>query len=326
VTARRSRRLAAAAVGLVFLVLAGSAGAHSSSLKFTSLARRWVQRDLITVAVSVQPTGVVCQLSVRYADGQVQPHLFPVGAADGHAKWRFHISGGVEPGRAKVRVSCGRAGGTTRTVLVVGSVIPARIVVVKDGYSIRQNPYGGGSISWGVVLRNASPNQDALDIYTLVNFVGPDNRLVGSATNNLPGIPAGKDFALGDDLPFYGGAPPIARLEVVVQIKKRQAHALKLPTVTNIRILPDIFLPQYVGSVEGEVSNDEARLVLRNAQLSTVVFDAAGNVLGGGSGYAFASLPPAAREFFKLERGLDAIPMYKAASAMVSAVGTYDTP
>jgi hypothetical protein len=211
-------------------------------------------------------------------------------------------------------------------VLVVGSVIPARIVVVKDGYSIRQEQYGGGSVSWGVVLRNTSPNQDALDVYTLVNFVGPDNRLVGSATNNLSGIPAGKDFALGDDLSFFGGVPPISRLEVVVQIKKRQAHALKLPTITNIRVLPDIFRPNYVGEVDGEVSNDDPRLVLRNAELSTVVFDANGNVLGGGSGYAFASLPPSAREFFKIERGLDAIPMSRAASAMVSAVGTYDTP
>src|SRR5437588_1329140 len=83
VSARRSRRLAVAAVGLVFLILVGSAGAHSSSLKFTALARRWVQRDLITVAVSVRPSGVVCQLSVRYADGQYQPKLAPVGAADG---------------------------------------------------------------------------------------------------------------------------------------------------------------------------------------------------------------------------------------------------
>src|SRR5207237_5667917 len=71
---RRSRRLAVAAAGLVFLVLAGSAGAHTTSLKFTALARRWVQRDLITVAVSVRPAGVVCQLAVRYHDGQYQPN------------------------------------------------------------------------------------------------------------------------------------------------------------------------------------------------------------------------------------------------------------
>ena len=339
VTPRRSRRLAAAAAGLVFFVLAGSAGArtsgpahassptHANSLKFTALARRWVQRDLITIGVAVRPSGVVCQLSVRYADGQFQPHLVPVGAANGRAQWKFHISGGVEPGRAHVSVSCGRAGGAARTVLVVGSVIPARIVVVKDGYSIKQNPYGGaGSLSWGVILRNTSPAQDALDVYTLVNFVGTDNRLVGSATNTLSGIPAGKDFALGDNLFFYGGVPPISRLEVVVQIKKRQAHALKLPTVTNVRVWPDIFDSAYVGSVEGEVSNNDPRLVLRNAELSTVVLDAEGNVLGGGSGYAFASLPPSAREFFKIQRGLDAIPMSGAASAMVSAIGQYDTP
>lgn len=328
---RRSRRLAAAALGLVLLVPVGSAGArtlsptHATSLKFTALARRWVQRDLITVGVSVRPSGVVCQLAVRYADGQTQPSLGPIGVSNGQAKWKFRISGGVEPGRARVNVSCGRAGGASRTVLVVGSVIPARIVVVKDGYSVRQEPYGGGSISWGVILRNTSPNQDALDVYTLVNFVGPDNRLVGSATNNLSGIPAGKDFALGDDLSFFGGVPPISRLEVVVEIKKRQAHALRLPTVTNVRIYPDTFRPDYVGEVDGEVSNDSPSLILRNAELSTVVMDASGNVLGGGSGYAFASLPPAAREFFKIERGLDAIPMSRAASAMVSAIGEYDT-
>jgi hypothetical protein len=214
---------------------------------------------------------------------------------NGEVKCKFRISGGVQPGRARVGVSCERAGGASRTVLVVGSVIPARIVVVKDGCSVRQEPYGGGSVSWGVVLRNTSPNQDALDVYTLVNFVGPDNRLVGSATNKFSGIPAGKDFALGDDLSFFGGVPAISRLEVVIQIKKRQAHALKLPTITDIRIYPDLFRPDYVGEVDGEVSNDGPRLVLRNASLSTVVFDANGNVLGGGSGYAFASLPPSAR-------------------------------
>ena len=326
------RRLAVVAVAVISLVLGSDAGArtsaptHANGIKFTALARRWVQRDLITVGVSVRPSGVVCQLSVRYADGQTQPHLLPVGAGNGHAKWKFRISGGVEPGRATVRVSCGRAGGATRTVLVVGSVIPARIVVVKTGYSIKQRPYGGGSISWGVILRNTSPEQDALDVYTLVNFVGTDNRLVGSATNTLSGIPAEKDFALGDDLVFFGGVPPISRLEVVVQIRKRQAHALKLPTVTNVRIWPDVFDSAYVGEVDGEVSNNDPRLILRNAELSTVVLDAQGNVLGGGSGNAFASLPPSAREFFKIERGLDAIPMSKAVSAMVSAIGQYDNP
>ena len=41
-------------------------------------------------------------------------------------------------------------------------------------------------------------------------------------------------------------------------------------------------------------------------------------MIGGGTGTAFASLPPGAREFFKATSGFDAIPLSRAASAMVS--------
>jgi len=327
VTARRPRRhIVTAAAALLFAGLAGSAGAHATSLRFTALKGRWAQGDPAVVAVSAHPAGVVCRLAVRYKDGRSQPGLAVIGATGGTAKWRFKVMRDAAPGRASVTASCGAAGTVRHTILVVGSVIPARIVVVKDGWSIRQNPYGGGRISYGVILSNTSPNQDALQVYTLVNFVGPDNSLVGSATTKVPGIPGGQQFALGGEVPFLGGAPTVSRLEIVVQIGKRQPHALRLPAITNIRIAPSPFEPQWVGSVEGEVSNDAAALVLQNAQLSTVVFDAAGSVIGGGSGWAAASLPPSAREFFKIQMGLSAIRFSDAASAMVSGVGTYASP
>jgi hypothetical protein len=328
VTARRRPHvLAAAGAGcLLFLLLAGSAGAHSSSLQFAVLKSRWAQGDPTVVSVTARPAGVVCRLSVRYKDGRYQPNLATVGANGGVAKWKFKVMGDAAPGRATVNATCGGAGSARRAILVVGAVIPARIVVVKDGWSIRQNTFGGGSISYGVILKNASPNQDALSVYTLVNFVGPDNKLVGSATTSVQGIPAGQQFPLGGDISFIGGAPTVSRLEIVVQIQKRQPHALKLPTITNIRIAPNPLEPKWVGSVEGEVSNDELSLVLRNATLSTVVFDGSGNVIGGGSGFASASLPPSAREFFKIQQGLRAIPFGNAASAMVAGVGMYTAP
>ena len=207
-------------------------------------------------------------------------------------------------------------------MLVVGSVIPARITVVKDGYSIRTHQFGDGRVSYGVVLQNTSPNEDALQVYTLVNFVGPDGKLVGSATTTLPGIPAGQQFGLGGDISFFGSLPTLTRLEIVVEIGKRQKHALKMATISNIYIEPSVFEPAWVGAVDGEVSNSASALVLQNTSLSTVLFDAAGNVLGGGSGFAGASLPPGAREFFKISLGND-IPASQAASAMVSAIGTY---
>ena len=62
---------------------------------------------------------------------------------------------------------------------------------------------------------------------------------------------------------------------------------------------------------------------LQAAELSTVVLDADGNIIGGGYGYGGAYLPPAARVFFKIDNGMRPIPFYKAASALVSVVPTY---
>jgi hypothetical protein len=95
--------------------------------------------------------------------------------------------------------------------------------------------------------------------------------------------------------------------------------------ISNIYIEPSVFEPAWVGAVDGEVPNASSSLVLQNTSLSTVLFDAAGNVLGGGSGFAGASLPPGAREFFKTSLGSD-IPVNRAASAMVSAIGSYQAP
>jgi hypothetical protein len=56
------------------------------------------------------------------------------------------------------------------------------------------------------------------------------------------------------------------------------------------------------------------------------VFDAAGNILGGGTGYAFQTLPPGTREFIKLTMGLKAIPITQAASAVVSVDPSWRQP
>jgi hypothetical protein len=307
------------------LVLVAPAGARSTSVGLT-MPRRLAQGDLVTIVAVARPARpTACTLAVRYADGQLQPNI-PAAGGTGRIKWRFRVMGNAAPGRATITASCRGAGVAQRSALVVGSVIPARIVVVKTGFSVRNYPWGSGVASYGVILKNASPSEDALNVYTLVNFVGPDNHLVGSAGTTLQGIPANQQFALGGDLTFPGAVPPIARLEVVVEIQKRQARALKLPTISNLYIEPSIIDPTYVGAVDGEVSNDEPNLILQNTQLSAVVFDGDGNILGGGTGYSFGSLPPSAREFFKIQGGFGAVPMNRAASAMVSAIGNYQAP
>jgi hypothetical protein len=319
-----SRRRLVVLLAAFALAIPSAAGAKTSGLSFAALPKRLVQGALTNVVVTTRPSGVVCNLTIRFSDGHAQS-VGPAGSATSRVKFTFRVDGAAAPGHASVTVSCVRAGTIRRTILVVGSVIPARIVVVKDGYSIRQEQFGGGRVSYGVVLQNTSPNEDALQVYTLVNFVGPDGKLVGSATTTLQGIPAGQQFGLGGDISFFGGMPTISRLEIVVEIGKRQKHALKMATISNIYIEPSVFEPQWVGAIDGEVSNPASTLVLQNTALSTVLFDSAGNVIGGGSGFAGASLPPGAREFFKITLGSD-IPVARAASAMVSAIGSYQAP
>ena len=315
---------------LVALAWGSSAGtrpavaATRGFVAFTFAPQRAYQDADAAVAVSVRPLGARCSLSVRYADGSRQRGLEPVRAASGTASWKWHVptSAGAA-GPARVTASCGRAGHASRTIVVVGSVVPLRIDVVKQGFSIRPQPYGSGeNVSYGLILRNGSAKSDAKDVTVLVNFVGPDNVLYGSATTLVPEISRGSTYALGGQLVFPGAAP-VVRLEATVQVSARTSGAAPHPTLANLRVVPSIFEPAWIGGVEGEMVNDQPSFLLQRAQLSAVVFDAAGNVIGGGTGYAFASLPPGGREFIQIQTGMNAIPFAKAAMVEVSVLATY---
>jgi hypothetical protein len=319
--ATRLLLLALAAVAVV-AVFAGSASGRAAGVRFSAGNTRVVQGNEATVTVSVSPAGARCSLSVRYKSGAKQRGLPVVAAAGGRATWTWKVPRLVQPGPARVTASCAGAGRASRTLMVIGQVIPPKIHVVKSGWSVRNYPYGGSGVSYGVILANESKNRDALDVKVLVNFVMADNRLIGSATTRLEAIQAGTEHALGGELSFPGGAP-IARLEVVVEVGRSGPGTRSKPGISAGRVLPSPFEPFWCGSVEGEVQNDHPTRTLQSVQLTAVVLDAEGNIIGGGAGYGFASLPPAARMFFKIQNGMRPIPLHKAASALVSVVPRY---
>lgn len=293
-----------------------------NSVRISSAPHRAVQGDTVRLAVAVRPAGVRCRLSVRYEGGALQPGLRPVRALRGRAEWKWQLARDTSVGAARATVSCGSAGSAARSILIVGSVIPANIRVANQGFSVRQYNYGGSSVSWGVILANESPNRDAVEVTVLANFVMADNRLIGSATTRISAISAGTQHAVGGELSFLGGAP-IERLEIVVQTRKSGPPTRRKPAVTNLRVVPGLTDPFWAGSLEGELINDDGSKLSR-AQLGAVIFDADGKVIGGGSGFAYASLPPGAREFIKITTGMRAIAMNRAASALVSVVPTYE--
>jgi hypothetical protein len=207
-------------------------------------------------------------------------------------------------------------------MMVIGSVIPAKITVVKQGFSQRLYTYGGSTASWGVILSNQSPDQDALDVKVLANFVMPDNRLIASATVRVASIPAGGTYVSGGSVSF-SGAPPIARLEIVAQIGRRDFAERLRPAIAEARPVPNPREPSWLGSVEGELQNDSPSKTLSRASIATVVLDAEGNILGGATGYASASLPPGARQFFKISSSLRAVPFDRIATTLVSVTPSY---
>lgn len=154
---------------------------------------------------------------------------------------------------------------------------------------------GGENVLYGLVLQNASPNGNALNVGVLVNFVMPDNHLIGSASAQIPIINAASQYDLGGEISF-GGAPTISRLEVVIDPGGRAKSAKNFsPALDNVHLVPNAFDPQWLGSVEGDEINIHPTLTLQSSNMSCVVFDAQGNVLGGSAAATSSSFPGRAR-------------------------------
>lgn len=317
---RRRSVLAIALLALAFATAAGAA-VNGASAGWYSAPKRIVQGNPMKVEVTV-PRGTKCSLSFTYKGGAKQKGLGSRSAGSGKASWEWNVPKKAPPGPARARLVCSGRRAAFFSVMIIGEVIPATIEVVKQGFSIRPKRFGNGAdSSWGVILKNTSPQSDAFDVVVLANYVMPDNKLIGSASVRVGRIARGMEYAVGGDLTFPG-VPPVVRLEIVVQIGKSSRLPMTFPGVANIRIVNDRIDPAVVGSVEGEVVNDNAQKTMERSALGTVVLDAAGNILGGESGSAFQSLPPGSRVFFKIS-GMRAVDFGRATSAIVSVTPSY---
>jgi hypothetical protein len=301
--------------------LAATGSTSSPAVRFLSAGRAY-QGKPYSVLVAAK-AGSSCTLTVRYADGIAQIGLGTALAPAGKATWTWTLPPVAAPGAARLTARCGSAS-AKRTITVVGTLIPPKIAVVKSGWSVKQS-LAGSSVSYGVLLKNTSPNANALRVSVQVNFVMADNKLVGTATQPVSVISAGTTFNYANSLQFPGAAP-VARLEFVIIVGAREkAQKLHEPAVDNVAAVPQMFDTAWTAWVQGEVINDHPSLALASVELSAVMFDAEGKVLGGATGGAYNLLPPGTRQVFKLLNGADAVPFAKVVSIAVSALPTYQT-
>ena len=317
----------AAAIALLACTGAASAGGSGWTIRFTFVPSRAYQGLPASVSVSVRPLATTCQIAVRYVDGSLQQGLGTVRTSSGRASWKWDLAPSTPAGPARVLVACVRLGSVTRMITVVGSTARhSKLTIGAKGFTQQPDRFGSGSsVSYGVVLSNPSTSEDAEDVTVLVNFVDGDNHVVQSATTRVSGIAAASTFNLGGSATL-STQTPVTKLEVVVQTGSFAARSLHIPAAQNLQIVGSQLDPGWVGEVDGEVVNDDATKVLSSAQLSVVLYDASGSVVGGGTGFLLASLPPGTRAYFSANAGLNDVPLDQASVAAISIEPTYTSP
>jgi hypothetical protein len=299
---------------------AGAFAAKAAPLKISAPARVLQGR---TAVVSVNSKSFGCKLSVKFSNGDQQASMSPSSVVNGKVSWQWQVPQFAAAGQAKLTIACAGGGKATKPIIVVGGLIPPHVIVLKQGFSARVTG-PSENVSYGLVLQNTSPNGNALSVQVLVNFVMPDNHLAGTATATIPIINAASQYNLGNEISFQG-APPIARLEIVINPGGSAKSAKNFsPAVDNVQLFPD-FDPQWLGGVEGDLINVHPTLTLDNAAMSCVILDANGSVLGGSQGGAYFKLLPGTRAFFKIANGLNPIPFNNAKSALISIIPQYET-
>ena len=311
-----------ALAGLSLTATAAGSLDAGASLRFGFVPQRAFLGQPASLSVVVRPTGVRCAASIRYADATLQ-RLPSVVARAGKASWRWQIPAAVKIGSATATVSCGRAGKSARSFVVAGPPsAPAKIVLQKHGFSQRV-VYTTRRVSYGIELANPSPENDALDVNVLINFVGATNRVVNTESVDIKAVGAGTVYYLGGSTSIPD-ASPVSKLEIVTRITG-QAPKRKLgPGFADVLVQAQVYEPAWTGAVVGQIVNDHPTMLLTQTQVSTVVYDSAGNVIGGTTGGSYGKLLPGVRAYFAASSGADAIPYDRVAAASVSTFGTYE--
>jgi hypothetical protein len=273
-------------------------------------------------------SSTVCTPVVKYSNGTVQMGTAKK-AHGGRLAWSLLVPRTAPVGAGTWYVQCGVVIARRGKFIVAGQASTAtaeapRVVADKQGFSQRPDKYGTGSaFSYGVFLRNTSPTQDAMNVYVLVNMVAASGELIGTATRTVPLVGAGQTYALGDSLSLRTQVP-VAKLELTIRLG---AHQLKQPhprpEFANVRIVPSQGDAGWVGEVDGEVLNTAPAKTLTSTKLSIVLLDAAGNPVGGGTGYTAAPLPSGSRMVFLATSGFTAVPLDRALTPVVSAEPSY---
>jgi hypothetical protein len=214
------------------------------------------------------------------------------------ASFTWQLPAAATPGVWSIAISCGLAGSTSGSLRVTKRqppAIPPTVVADRSGFSVADS---GGSrvMGYGIVLRNSTPGQDAIGVTVTVNVVDASNGVLKTDTTRIAAIAASTTYYFGGAVPLDASAAP-ANLQVNVQVEAGRPARLRLPPVSNLTATAD---SSGGAHVQGQLSNPYTKPMSSLTRITSVVFDAAGNVIGGGITFPAAPIPPGARVGFDM--------------------------
>ena len=230
----------------------------------------------------------------------------------GRSSWTYRLPASAKLGTWNAALSCSK-GGEVFAPFNVGAppVAPAQISVVKSGFSTET--FGTQTQTFlhcGVQLQNTSKVSDARDLTVTVTFADTQGRSLTTDDINLTVITAGQTFYAGC-LTLSNVTLSVASVLVSVKVGKSVAKHAQLPSVSGLKLTPDAFGGTQM--LTGNLTNPYAAAMPQDAEIEAVYFDANGNIIGGDTTPAGASVQPGATVGFSFDF-LDA----KVASAQVS--------
>jgi hypothetical protein len=193
---------------------------------------------------------------------------------------------------------------------------PAKVVVNQSGFTWAAVSWAtaGTEVSWGAVLDNTSPDAAAINTIVTVNMLDASGLILGTDTNYIHLINPSSHFYLGGyDNPSRSGT--VASLQLVVQTERSSYKRVVLPSITNVALQDSEYGELHV---VGELSNTTGAAVSQMSKISAVVFDASGNIVGGGFDFPDADIPAGTSIGFDMAIGISTIPVSSAASVSVS--------
>ena len=182
--------------GLSLTATAAASLDAGDSLRFGFVPQRTFQGQPASLSVVVRPTGSRCTASIRYADRSLQT-LPAVRSSrrQGELEVADPRQGEDRLGHRDRQLREGRKGGPQLRGRRAADR-PGQVVILKNGFSQRVM-FSTRKVSYGIELSNPSPENDALEVDVLVNFLDATNRVVDTDTTNVDAIGAGTIYYLG---------------------------------------------------------------------------------------------------------------------------------